>query len=85
MPWGGAVPHPNGFNDDFTLMSLWGANSDGNPIANSIGFANGTADLGIDLVVRWDDSTTITEVSEPASLVLFALGLLGLGAARIRK
>ena len=82
---GDKVPNPNGFNDDFTLMSLWGANSSGDPVTDSIGFTNGTADLGIDLVVRWDDSTTITEVSEPASLLLFALGLFGLGTVRLRK
>ncbi len=80
---GGDVPVPNGIGGD--LMSLWGANSTVDHLPNSIGFDPNTATLGIDLVLRWDDSTPPNEVSEPASLVLFALGLFGLGAARLRK
>ena len=77
------VPKPNGISGD--LLSLWGANSTADHLPNSIGFDPNTASLGIDLVLRWDDSTPPNEVSEPASLVLFALGLFGLGAARLRK
>lgn len=74
---GNAVPKPNGVDGD--LLSLWGANSTADPIAGSIGFDSSTADLGIDLVVRWVD------VPAPASIVLLAAGLAGLGFARRKR
>lgn len=77
------VPSPNSTQND--LMSLWGANSTADHLPNSIGFDPATASLGIDLVVRWDDPTPPNEISEPVSLVLFALGLFGLGVVRLRK
>ena len=74
---GSSVPHPNGVNGD--LLALWGANSTADHLPNSIGFDPTTADLGIDLVVRWVD------VPAPNSLALLALGLLGFGFARRKQ
>ncbi|MCH9638286.1 MAG: PEP-CTERM sorting domain-containing protein [Betaproteobacteria bacterium] len=74
---GNGVPNPNGINGD--LLALWGANSTADHLPNSIGFDPSTADLGIDLVVRW------VEVPAPDSVALLALGLLGLGFARRKQ
>ena len=73
------VPHPNSI--DGTLFSLWGANSSADPLQNSIGFDPATADLGLDLVIRWQDSPS-ANVPEPAIFSLLGLGMLGLFAAR---
>ena len=62
------VPKPNGINDD--LLSLWGANSDSNHVPGSIGFASESADLGIDLALKW------ANVPEPSSLFLMCFGLM---------
>ncbi len=81
MPIAGMnVPSPNGV--DGNLLSLWGANSTANPLPNSIGFNSNTADLGIDLVLKWEDSVN---VPAPSSLMLLALGLLGLGFRRTKN
>ena len=82
------VPHPNSI--DGTLFSLWGANSTAAPLQNSIGFDPATADLGLDLVVRWDDSLNTTNpdttnVPEPAVFSLLGLGMLGMFGARRKK
>ncbi len=64
------VPKPNGIEGD--LLSLWGANSSEDPLQGSIGFDTNTADLGLDLVVRW------ANVPEPSSIFLMSLGLMPL-------
>jgi len=74
---GNGVPKPNGIDGD--LLALWGANSTAEHLPNSIGFDPNTADLGIDLVVRWVD------VPAPGSVALLALGLLGLAFARRKQ
>ena len=74
---GDGVPSPNGVNGD--LLALWGANSTADHLPASIGFDPSTADLGIDLVVRWVD------VPVPSSAALLALGLLGLGFVRRKQ
>lgn len=81
MPIAGMnVPSPNGI--DGSLLSLWGANSTADHLPNSIGFNTNTADLGMDLVLRWEDSVS---VPAPGSLMLLTLGLFGLGLRRARK
>ncbi|MFK8047502.1 MAG: PEP-CTERM sorting domain-containing protein [Halioglobus sp.] len=78
MPVAGMnVPSPNGI--DGTLFSLWGANSSTGPLRGSIGFDPNTADLGIDLVVKWKDPVS---VPVPGSLALLILGLFGM---RLRR
>lgn len=81
MPIAGMnVPSPNGI--DGTLLSLWGANSSSGPIPETIGFDPNTADLGIDLVVKWEDPVS---VPAPGSLALLTLGLFGLRLRRKRN
>ncbi len=59
------VPQPNTIDGNF--LSLWGANSSEDPLNNSIGFDPNSADLGMDLVLQWND------VPEPTPLSLLAL------------
>ncbi len=79
---GVGVPKPNGYSED--LFSLWGANSFADHLPNSIGFDFNTADLGLDLVVRWASLPPVS-IPEPGSVVLMVLGLLGLGLTCLKR